>query len=164
MRMRTIIIIMLVTAVTGCSALTKKESDFFNSNEIKMLEATTSVIGYDYGYDSEPDLDYVFTYKYSEKGVKNKPGKLGGALEGFDKSSLVRFYEKVYILRFKTIKVRGKYRENREWKEYTHVDKYLLPSLEKYIQLLEKQVLVKAPDYRSRIASRKKEIEAVFTR
>jgi hypothetical protein len=164
MKKRAMIVIILVTAVTGCSALKKKESDFFSSKEIKILEATTSAIGYDYGYDSEPDLDYVFSYTYGEKGVKNKPAKLKGALDKFEKRSLIRFYEKVYILKFKTIKVRGKYREKKEWKEYTHVDKYLLPTLEKYVQMLEGQVLVKAPDYRSRIASRKKEIEAVFAR
>ncbi len=164
MNKRAMIAIILVAAVTGCSALAKKESDFFNGKEIKMLDATTSAIGYNYGYDSEPDLDYVFSFTYSEKGVKNKPAKLKGALDTYDNRSLVRFYEKVYILKFKTIKVRGKYRENKRWKEYTHVNKYLLPTLEKYIQLLEGQVLVKVPEYRSRIASRKKEIEAVFTR
>lgn len=164
MKSRAMISVILVAAITGCSALMKRESDFFSSKEIKILEATTSAIGYDYGYDSEPDLDYVFTFTYSEKGMKNKSAKLKGALDKFDNSSLVRFYEKVCILRFKTIKVKGKYRENKDWKEYTHVSKYLLPTLEKYIRLLEEQVLAKVPAYGSKIASRKKEIEAVFTR
>ncbi len=162
MKKRAMLVIILIAAITGCSALVKKESNFFSGEEIEILKATTQAIGYDYGYDSEPDLDYVFSHSYSDKDVKGRLLKIKKALDRFDNSSLIKFYEKVYILRFKTIKVQGKYRELKEWKYYTHVNKYLLPSLEKYLQLLEEQLLVKVPEYRTRIATRKKEIEDVF--
>lgn len=164
MKFRTIVFLLLSIQFIQCSSFSKKGSTFFTNKEKEILKASTAAMGYDYSYDAEIDLDYIFSNPYSSAGIKNKNLQLEKSLKKFDRSSVIIFYEKVYMLKVKTLSLISTYKEDEEWKEYTHIKKYLYPVLEKYFESLEKVVLKINPKYRSKIKNKKIELETDMLR
>ncbi|MCP4130465.1 MAG: hypothetical protein GY754_05740 [bacterium] len=164
MKFRRFIIILLPIFFMQCSMyyyFFKDESTFFTPRERQMLASTTQAVGYDYGYDVKVSLDYVFPAAPGDGDISGKGSAMATALATYDGKAVVAFYEKMYTLRAMTLFKMAEYKEDEDWKEFTYIEKYLLPSLEKYVTLLQGQALRKEASYGSIIEKRKKLIEDI---
>jgi len=137
----------------------KKESTYFNAQDKQILESTLNSIDFDYGYDNEIDLDYVFVSSFSKEETSANRGNFEKALKRYDIKTAVMFYEKIYRLKSITVFKMNGYKNSGNWKEFTYIKKYHFPPLEKYTELLEKYILKKNKNYGKQIKTRKKIID-----
>jgi hypothetical protein len=135
------------------------KSTFYTEKEKEILEKTVKSIDFDYGFDSALELDYVFPHSPGYTEFKTSDKELSRALEGSDASTLIEYNEKIYRLKKLTILKMEKYRDDGNWKEYTFINKYLLPPLDHYADAVEKQALKRDKGYQYEIDKRKKAID-----
>jgi len=136
-----------------------EKSDFYSKSDIDILEKTTASIDFNYGYDPVVSLNYVFAFAHGEKNLKGNEAKFNGVLNGIDTTSLIQFYEKMYKLKSMTVYKMEDYEWTKDWKNYTYVNKYLLPGFDLFFTLLENQVFLRDKSYRDKVAKIKKEID-----
>lgn len=164
MKLKILIILLLPLMLVQCSIwynLTKKESKYYTPDELVMLQETTSAGGFSYGYDPDLDLDYIFVAgTYSAKELEAKSKAMRDVLIKYDNKRVVAFYEKIFRLQ-SIIEWNMNYYEKKEkWEKYTLIKKYILPDIEKYTEMLEKNILLIDKDYRGIIEERKKQIKS----
>jgi len=151
--------------LTRCAAyynvisFTNPKSTYYTEQEKKLLEKTVKSIEFDSGYDPFLDLEYVYplTPGYTEFKAGDKG--LSKALEDSDSQTLIGYSEKIYRLKAITEIKMEKCRNKGDWKNYTFLNKYLLPPLAYYSGALEKQALKKDKSYQGEIDKRKNTIE-----
>ncbi|MBP7737363.1 MAG: hypothetical protein KA369_15390 [Spirochaetes bacterium] len=138
---------------------TVPRSNFYTEQEKEILEKTTKSIEFDYGYNPNLDLDYVFpvTKGYTEFKAGDKD--LSRALDGVDSTTLIAYSEKVYRLRKMTAMRMEKYRTSGQWDNYTLISKYLMPSLDFYSGMVEKQAMKRDRDYMNNIEKKRKDLD-----
>ena len=162
MKIRNAVVVILCLSMVQCATyyhiFEGPQSTFYTEQEKQLLEKTTKSIDFDYGYDQDMDLDYVFprTQGYTEF----KPGDrdLSQALDGVDDNTLIAFSEKIYWLKKFTVIKMDEYGKSGNWKFYTYINKYLLPSIDHYAAMVEKQA-VRRDNYQYEIEKRKKSID-----
>jgi len=154
-------ILLLPILLVQCSLyykVFKKESTYYTGQEKTILSETTGALGFGYGFDPSVKLDYIFTHAYSEAALKENEKKLNEIMKKYEPAAAISFYEKIYQLEQVTLFKMNEYKEDEDWKQYTYIEKYLLPPLQQYLGLLEKSVLSVSSDYGKVIDARKKEI------
>ena len=145
MKMRGIVIVCLCLFTQRCATyyhlFSVEKSTYFSVKDAELLEKTTHAIDFDYGYDQVMDLDYVFPVTQGYTSYKDGEKELSRALEGIEPRTVVSFFEKIYRLKkFSELRME-KYSEDGDWKDYTYIQKYLLPPLVHYADVLEKQAV-----------------------
>ncbi len=161
MNHRKIVIFLLPLFFLNCSyyySLFRKNSTYYSENEKDLLKKTTAICGHGYGYDPDVDLDYVFVNNFTKTQAADRDAALQKVFRNIGQKDAVSFFEKIYALREATIYLMDRYEKKEKWTEQTYLKKYLLPPLEEYCGLLEKNLLVLYSDYGASIDSRKSEI------
>jgi hypothetical protein len=151
--------------LTRCAAyynvvsFTNPKSTFYTEQEKKLLEKTVKSIEFDSGYDPSLNLDYVYPLTQGFTEFKAGDKDLSRALDDSDSQTVIGYSEKIYRLKTLTEMKKEKYRGNGDWKNYTFIDKYLLPPLNHYSGVLEKQAVKRDRKYQGEIEKRKNSIE-----
>ncbi len=164
MRLKLIIVLLLPLMFSQCSVwynLTKKESKYYTPDELVLLKETTSAAGFSYGYDTNLDLDYIYIEgTYSDKELAAKEKAQRDIISAYEIERVTAFYEKIFRLK-SIIQWNMNYYEKKEkWAEYTLIKKYILPDTEKFVEILEKNLLLINRSYRDIIEERKKKINS----
>lgn len=159
------LLILLIPAVifTQCTTwyrLTKKESKYYTPAEMIILTETTAAADFRYGFDPDLKLDYVYmagSFSASEIALKEK--KLRDTLLKFKTEEVILFYEKIYRLTEILTWNMNDYKKDKDWAEATLIEKYLLPDTKKFLEMLEKNVIIIDVKYRTTIEERKRIIK-----
>lgn len=152
--------VLLLTQCTTWYRLTKKESKYYTSAEKIILADTTSAIDFRYGFDPDLKLDYIYmagNFSTSEFLLKEK--QLKDALLKYKAEEVIAFYEKIYRLTEILTWHMNDYKEDEEWAEATLIEKYLIPDTKKFLEILEKNVILIDVQYRNIIEERKRVIK-----
>lgn len=161
--MKKLIFLLLPILFTGCSywySLTRTDSTYYTADENLMLDETTKAIDFRYGFDPDLELDYVYRAgTFSDKDLDAKSKKMLEVLKKYDKAVVIAFYEKIYKLNEIIVWTMGYCEREKEWTEYTLIQKYILPDTRKYLEILEKNVLLIDVNYKKIIEERKGEIK-----
>ncbi len=164
MKLKILIILILPFMLMQCSLwynLTKKESKYYSPDELALLQETTSVSGFGYGFDPDLDLDYVYVAgTYSAKELEAKAKAMRDVLIKYDSKRSVAFYEKLFRLKSIIEWNMNYYNKKETWEKYTLIKKYILPDTEKYVEMLEKNILLIDRNYSGIIEERKKQIKS----
>ncbi|TFH43426.1 MAG: hypothetical protein E4G96_01170 [Chrysiogenales bacterium] len=163
MKIRAAIMVLSCLFMARCATyyhiMPRPTSDFFSTKERDILGKTTRAIEFDYGFDEDILLDYVFPLSPGFATFKGGERELSRAIEGMDGDTLVAYSEKIYRLKIQTALRMEKYRKDKNWSQYTYISTYPLPPLDHYAGLVEQQALKKVKGYRDEIEERKSEIE-----
>jgi len=135
------------------------KSTFYTGGEKAILEKTVKSLDFDYGYDPALDLDYVVPLTEGFSEFRAGEGELARALADVDGRALADYNDKLYRLKKITLMKLEQCREDRIWKNYTFINKYLLPPLEYYSGLIEKQAIKRNSSYAREIDNRKRAVD-----
>ncbi len=161
MNYRRIVIFLLPLFLLNCSyyySVFRKNSVYYTESERDLLKKTTAICGQGFGYDPDVDLDYVFVNNFTRTAAPDRDAALQKVFRNVGRKEAVDFFEKIYALREATVYVMNGYEKREKWTEHTYLKKYLLPPLEEYCGLLEKNLLALYADYGSSMDYRKREI------
>ncbi|HPS58844.1 MAG TPA: hypothetical protein PK514_12130 [Spirochaetota bacterium] len=161
--MKRLIFLLLPLFLLNCSTwyqITKKESRYYTDEEKQILEVTTAAVDFRYGFDQSLELDYVYKAgTFSEKELDDKNKKMLEVLRKIEKPRVVAFYEKMFRLKEIIAWNMNHALQDKEWGDYTLISKYILPDTEKYVEMLEKNVILIDQNYKTTIQERKGEIK-----
>lgn len=139
--------------------LTKKESEYYTPDEILILKETTSSAGFSYGFDPDLDLDYIYIAgTYSEKELSSREKSMREVMSSYETDRVTAFYEKIFRLKTIIEWNMNYYHKEEEWEKFTLIKKYILPDTVKFVEMLERNLLLINRDYRNIIDERKKTI------
>ena len=158
MKFQKAFILLFLIFFSGCSlyySMFKKESEYYSPKEIEILEKTLSVIDCNYGYDVDVELDYIYSDSYGKIDISKKGKAILEVLKIYTPADAILFYEKIYLLKTTTELMMKEFKEDEDWPEYTHLEKYLLPPISDYLSVLEKQILKIDLSYNDKISERK---------
>ncbi len=164
MRLKILIILLLPFMLTQCSLwykITKEESKYYTAEELVLLEETTAVSGFSYGFDPDLKLDYVYIAgNYSDKELDAKSKDLRTLLAKYDYNQVESFYEKIFRLQTIIEWNMNYYSKKKKWPEQTLIQDYILPDTKKYVEIFEKNLLLINRSYKNIIDERKKQIKS----
>ena len=156
---------MLITAAltfAHCPAfysINKKESKLYTAEQTVILEKTTKALEYDFAYDPDVNLDYIFEFNKNKRDLAKAERELNKTADTIKLETFINFYEKIYSLKLLTQIRLEEYRSDEEWKYVTYIEKYLLPPLNGYLASLEKYVANKDREYGKTLPEKKKAVE-----
>jgi hypothetical protein len=163
MKIKVVILVFLCVSLTSCATyyhwFGEDKSSFYTDQEKAILEKTTKAIEFDYGYNDDFNLDYFFPVYQGFTEFKPGDKELSKAVDGMNSETLVSYSEKIYWLQRVAKYKMGRYERAGDWKNYTYIEKYLMPPLNHFSDLLEKQALKRDKSYAGRIEKRKKAID-----
>ncbi len=160
MKFRIILIIIIPLLILNCALFPEKSDSFFTESDFTIVENTLEILDYGYGYDREMEIHYIFSYSYSAMNEKKKEKMFVEALKGIDISNLLSVYYKLLKMQASAEYKMSRYKEKLEWRYYTFIKKELYNPLEKYIVLLRKNILKKAPDLKQDLIEKKLALQA----
>ena len=161
MRGKILIITVLPLLFLGCQSaiwlsLNKKESKLYSEKELLILKDTTSAVNYDYGYDPDLLLDYLFIAgKFTDKEITARAPEMKKAMVKHNSGDIISFYEKIIQLQeiqFWKIELLTK---NKKWVEVTFIQREFLPETELFLSMLEKNVIQMNPQYALNLEEKK---------
>ena len=132
-----------VALFSACSlyyAINRVDSKFFSNDQKKLLGEINAVSGYGSGYDEDLNLDYFFVKNQSMINSKNVDRDVSAVLRSTGENNSIDLFERILYLHELTLYVMGYYKKIEYWSGYTYIEKYLLPSLENYEALLQKNI------------------------
>ncbi|MCU0821777.1 MAG: hypothetical protein MUC95_04795 [Spirochaetes bacterium] len=138
------ILILSLLIFLQCAIIPQK-GDLYSDQERSSLEKTLNILEYGFGYDNEMQLSYIYTYSYSNANIDKKEKEFSNYINSADINTLVPLYDKIVRVRAMTEYKMNRYKELREWRYYTFIKKELYTPLDKYSQLLKKNILKKNP-------------------
>ena len=165
MRTKLMIIMILPLLLLECQSsiwtkLTRKDSKLFSESEKLILADTTSAVNFQYGYDPDLEMDYIYKAGiFTEKDITAKSPEMKKALLKYKTGEITSFFEKIVQLKETQVWKMNLYRKQQEWTDATYIQKYILPDTELYIDILEKNVLQVDAGYSGEIQKRKDEIK-----
>jgi hypothetical protein len=154
-------IMLIITSMTfiycpAFFALNKKESKFYTPEETIILEKTTKALEYDFAYDPDINLDYIFEFSRTKKDIPKNEKEFSKVIDTIKTDSLISFYEKIYSLKIQTLIKLEEYKIDESVKYITYLEKYILPPLNSYFSVLEKYVVIRDNNYSKSLPARKK--------
>jgi len=153
------VVILILSLLLIVFMACKKESTYYKKNEKVLLNKITADINFSYGFDGDVELDYIFPQneRFGTEAIIDK--RLNKSLKKYKTADIIKFYETMYRLQcMYDIKI-AKYKKSKNWKMYTHVNKYLYPPLVTFLKVLEKKVGILNPPYKEKLKKRKKVIK-----
>jgi hypothetical protein len=155
-----IIPVVIFTQCTTWYRITRKDSKYYSPAEMIILADTTSAIDFKYGFEPDLELDYIYMAgSFSASELASKEKKLKDTLLKYKTEEVVLFYEKIYRLTEILIWHMNDFKEEEEWAEATLIEKYLLPDTKKFLEMLEKNVILIDVQYRTTFEERKRKIK-----
>ncbi len=154
-------IMLIITAMTFiyCPAFfgfNKKESKHYTPEEIVILEKTTKALDYDFAYDPDVNLDYIFEFSRTKKDAAKNEKEFAKVIETIKPTSYIIFYEKLYSLKLLTQMQLEDHKNDENWKYTIYIEKHLLPPLNSFIEIIEKYIATKDKDYGKALPAKKK--------
>lgn len=165
MRIRVFIAVLSCLFLARCAtyyhmfSFSQPKSTFYTEQELEILEKTTRSIDFDYGFDQNLELDYIYPVSQGYAEFRTNENDMAKALEGIDGKTLVAYNEKIYLLKKRTVRKMEKYRESSDWRSYTFIGKYILPPLDHYSALIEKQAVRRGAASQGEIEKGKKAVD-----
>ncbi len=160
--LRVAVIVALAACSFGCNTyynLFGVKQDFYTPEQIVLHENVLKAIDFDYGFDMDTELDYVHPEYEGFDKFKADEKDFQKAVKSIPTEDLLPYYEKLYRLRFKYGLRMSRYERTGQWKYYTFIEKYLLPPLAHYTDLVEKEVIKRDKGYRDALDLRKEEMD-----
>jgi hypothetical protein len=164
MKSKILIITILPLLLFGCQSsiwifLTKKESKLYTAKERIILIDTTSAVNYDYGFDPDLLMDYLFIAgKFTDKEITARSPEMRKAMQKHNPADIISFYEKIIQLQQSQIWKAENLTKNKKWINATYIQKEFLPETELFLSMLEKNVIQMNPQYALNIEERKNTI------
>ncbi|MBN2159351.1 MAG: hypothetical protein JW807_08135 [Spirochaetes bacterium] len=140
-------------------SFTQPKSVFYTEQEKEILDKTTRSIDFDYGFDQDLELDYVYPVSQGYAAFKTNDREMAKALNGIGGETLMEYAGKMYLLKKKTIMKMEKYGASNDWSSYTFINKYLLPPLDHYSTQIEKQAIKRGGASQHEIENLKKAVD-----
>ncbi len=171
MRTKLLLLIILPLMLIECQTsiwtmITRKDSKLFTASELLIIADTTSAIGFQYGFDPDLEMDYVYrsgTGITTDKDFTAKSPEMKKALLKYKTDEIITFFEKIIELKEAQLWKLNLYRERKKWPNATYLQKYVLPDTNLYFDILEKNVLETVPEYSEKISQRKEEIKMALS-
>ena len=163
MKTRFLLFFCCAALFTACSlyyTAIKVDSKFFSDGQKKLLDEICAVSGYGAGFDEETNLDYFFVKSQNLINSKNVDKDIVNILKSTGENKSIDFFERILYLHELTLYVMERYKAIEDWAGYTYINKYLLPSLENYEALLQKNIY-SLYSYRKTEARRKEFAEKI---
>lgn len=154
--------LLLMIFLLQCSyanRLFKKESFYYTDSERDVVEKTTKVINFDFGYDPEIELDYIYSTTKEIPDLKSKDADFRKSVAQTDPKLLVSSYGKVFMLRQTTAYRMQYYKQDNDWRYYIYLQKYLLPAVDAYTVMLEKHISERDKSFKDNLPSIKKKLD-----
>ncbi|MDR3238313.1 MAG: hypothetical protein LBT84_07410 [Spirochaetia bacterium] len=165
MKARFILFFVLASALfSGCSlyyAAIKTESKFYSGDQLDLLEKICAASGYGHGFDEDTNLDYFFVNNRARAADKAVDSAVRGVLKSAGESAGVDLFEKILYLHELTLYTMKRHEELDYWKGYTYISKYLLPALEQYEGLIQRNISALYPSYLNAENKRKESAEKI---
>ncbi len=165
MNKKIVIVLLAPFFLVQCSSIPfvgkffRSESKFFTEGEKIILTKTTTVIGYNYSFDPDLKLDYIYSNSPDIEIAKKKEKDFKKVLESFKKEEITSFYEKIYRLKLILTYSMEEAKKDKDWNDYTLIKKYIFPGFTIYYDMLEKNVLKIVPEYKGAADKNKALIE-----
>ncbi len=132
-----------------------KKSKYYSPVEKNILKETIGVFDYGYGYAVKLDLDYIFEINSSVKKLFKKKKEFNKVLDSYSSEAVIGYYEKIYRLKLMTLYKMKRAKVKGKWLNYTEIEKYYLPVLNKYFAFLESVVVKREKAYGKGLKKRK---------
>lgn len=152
-------IIIMFIFIINCSSMPKKSNDFFSKKDQDILYATTKTLGYDFGYDTKLQINYIFSIENLNVKIKKNKAKFNQILKKQKASYLDEFYTKIYKLFVATNYMAEYASKNNKWPVHNHLKNELLPALTVYMNLLNSYVRSNNKKIFKKMQKQKKEIK-----
>lgn len=159
MKVFSIIAICASLFFTACAQEQVKNFVSLLPGQKALLEKTTQALDYGYGYDMNFELGYIYNHSFSKLNREQKEKAFSEIVMKADNGQYISFYLIIYQIKAEMRFRMQKFREDKSWKNYTYLKKYLLPPTEQYLDILEKYLLLKVPGITEKLPGLKKEIE-----
>lgn len=146
--------ILILFLVISTALFAIEQSNYFNDDEIDMLNMTTILMGCGYGYNSEMDINYVFIKQ--EQNQKSDP--FNEIFKKYEKEKLYKFYYKISQIYELNHVLLNKSEKEKNWKYYNVLKSELIPGIDLYYSLLSDNIKSKYPDIYEDIQKQKSNI------
>ena len=144
MRTITIFTLFLFPLVLGCSQGSVMDGGYLlGKTDLKLMKQTTEAIDFDFGYDTEFDIFYVFSFSHSKKNMPAKERELAKVVGGANLNELANFYSRVIKMHMSIDHKINFFKNRQDWKNYTYYKNYLLPPMEEYRSLIKNAVIAR---------------------
>jgi len=159
------IVLLMPVFLVQCSSIPfvgkffRSESKFFTEGEKVVLSQTTKAIGYNFSFDPDLKLDYIYSNSSDVELAKKKEKDFKKVLESFKKEEITSFYEKIYRLKLLLTYTMEEAKKDKDWNDYTLIKKYILPGFTVYYDMLERNVYKIVPEYKETAVKKKALIE-----
>lgn len=163
MKARFLLLFCCTVLFSACSlyyAVSRVDSKFFSEDQKRLLGKICSVSGYGTGFDEEMNLDYFFVKNQNLINSKNVDKDVLDILKSTGEKNSTGLFERILYLHELSLYVMERHKEIDNWAGYTYINKYLLPSLESYETLLQKNIY-SLYTYRQTEAKRKEFAEKI---
>ncbi len=145
-----IMVILCLFAFYQCAVFPQK-GELYTKEDVSSLEKSLNILEYGYGYDAEMELNYIYAYSYSSANFDKKEKEFSDFIKNADLASVMQLYDKIVKMRAATEYKMNRYKEIREWRYYTFIKKELYAPLDKYMQLLKKNIIKKDPSIEAKL-------------
>ena len=126
-------LLILFLLVPACSRKNLIESSLvLDESSRKLLRETTEAINFDYGFHTEFDVFFVFPASTDSKVTAAREKELAGKINAVELSAASDFYTRVVRLQMCLDHKIAFFLKNKDWKNYTYFNNYLLPPMETY--------------------------------
>lgn len=148
-----LILILCLLIFSQCAILPQK-NDLYTEPDMAPLEKSLNILEYGFGYDTEMEINYIYAYSYSNTNFDKKEKEFADYIKGADLAGLIQLYDKIVKIRAMTEYKMNRYKELREWRYYTFIKKDLYTPLDKYMQLLKKNIIKKDPSLEIKLSQK----------
>jgi hypothetical protein len=158
------ILIIILLGLIQLNCLTIKswfraESILYTEKEKIILQTTLDSIGYNFGFDANLELDYIYSNKFDNKISILEKKIFNEKTFNYKKVNVIKFYEKIISLKKTSIDKMNLFYIEKEWIEYNTILKQYLPTLDIYIKILEDFMIQNYKDYAKKIILNRKKNE-----
>ena len=121
-------------------AINRVDSKFFSDDQKNLLDKICAISGYGIGFDEDINLDYFFVKNQNMVNNKSIDKEVSNILKPTGENNSINLFERVLYLHELTLYVMARHKEIENWGGYTYIEKYLLPSLETFEALLQRNI------------------------
>ena len=141
---KTALLCIVLIIASGCAHMNVMDGGYLlDKKDLALMKQTTEAIDFDFGYDSEFDVFYVYTFEHAKKSSLVKERELAKVIAAVDVNDLASFYYKVIKIHASLDHKVGFFKERRDWKNHTYYKNYLLPPVEEFRALMKKSVIAR---------------------
>lgn len=153
--------VVLLSAV-GCSksvikakfGYIDKETTGFTAEEFEFFSKTLKAVDYLSGYDEDINVDFVKPIMAVFLDLSNKDSKIEAIITAENQNLLFAVYSRMVDNKIKLEKEMRVNEVDEDWTRYTLINKYLLPPMNQYVNLLSRVVSKRDSEYKAYVQSK----------